>query len=246
MIMVKPALPYLDMIQRVRERFDVPVGAYNVSGEYAMVKAAARNGWIDEKRIVLEITDGNSARGRGHYSDVSRERRGALAEELLSRRVKDPGAMASETVTCAKETTAQMAEARRARRELFERAQENVGRRRGQPGARVSRRGRHAAGDRARGGHEALRCGRARVSGLRVLVGRADSGARASRRGAGDCRIRRDAGRATAMTSPLEIELGRIIRHARFRRSRGFASLARHGSDDVRDSAGARDLPSAI
>jgi porphobilinogen synthase len=57
-IMVKPALPYLDVIQRVRERFDVPVGAYNVSGEYSMVKAAARNGWIDEKRVVLEILTG--------------------------------------------------------------------------------------------------------------------------------------------------------------------------------------------
>jgi porphobilinogen synthase len=54
-IMVKPALPYLDVVQRVRERFDVPLGAYNVSGEYSMVKAAARNGWIDEKRVVLEI-----------------------------------------------------------------------------------------------------------------------------------------------------------------------------------------------
>jgi porphobilinogen synthase len=57
-IMVKPALPYLYVIQRVRERFDVPVGAYNVSGEYSMVKAAARNGWIDEKRVVLEILTG--------------------------------------------------------------------------------------------------------------------------------------------------------------------------------------------
>ena len=54
-IMVKPALPYLDIIRRVRERFDVPVGAYNVSGEYAMVKAAVRNGWLEEKRVVLEI-----------------------------------------------------------------------------------------------------------------------------------------------------------------------------------------------
>ncbi|HTV57430.1 MAG TPA: porphobilinogen synthase [Verrucomicrobiae bacterium] len=54
-VMVKPALPYLDIVQRVRERFDVPVAAYNVSGEYSMVKAAARNGWIDEKRVVLEI-----------------------------------------------------------------------------------------------------------------------------------------------------------------------------------------------
>ena len=57
-IMVKPALPYLDVVQRVRERFDVPLGAYNVSGEYSMVKAAARNGWIDEKRVVLEILTG--------------------------------------------------------------------------------------------------------------------------------------------------------------------------------------------
>lgn len=55
MVMVKPALPYLDVIHRVREEFDVPVAAYNVSGEYAMVKAAAQNGWIDEKRVALEI-----------------------------------------------------------------------------------------------------------------------------------------------------------------------------------------------
>ncbi|MGB6485201.1 MAG: porphobilinogen synthase [Candidatus Acidiferrales bacterium] len=55
MIMVKPALPYLDIIHRVRQAFDAPVAAYNVSGEYAMVKAAAQNGWIDEKRVVLEI-----------------------------------------------------------------------------------------------------------------------------------------------------------------------------------------------
>ena len=54
-IMVKPALPYLDVVARVRARFDVPVAAYNVSAEYSMVKAAAANGWIDEQRIVLEI-----------------------------------------------------------------------------------------------------------------------------------------------------------------------------------------------
>ena len=80
MVMVKPALAYLDMIQAVRERFDVPVGAYNVSGEYAMVKAAARKGWIDEKRVVAGNSDGNSARGRGHDSYVPREGCGALAE----------------------------------------------------------------------------------------------------------------------------------------------------------------------
>jgi len=58
MVMVKPALPYLDVIRAVRERFDVPVGAYNVSGEYAMVKAAAQKGWLDEKRVVLEVLTG--------------------------------------------------------------------------------------------------------------------------------------------------------------------------------------------
>jgi porphobilinogen synthase len=58
MVMVKPALPYLDIIRRVRDAFDVPVAAYNVSGEYAMVKAAAQKGWLDEKRVVLEILTG--------------------------------------------------------------------------------------------------------------------------------------------------------------------------------------------
>lgn len=54
MVMVKPALAYLDVLKAARERFDLPIAAYNVSGEYSMVKAAALNGWIDEKRIVLE------------------------------------------------------------------------------------------------------------------------------------------------------------------------------------------------
>lgn len=54
-VMIKPALAYLDVVRRVRERFTVPVAVYNVSGEYAMVKAAASRGWIDERRIVFEI-----------------------------------------------------------------------------------------------------------------------------------------------------------------------------------------------
>ncbi len=54
-VMVKPALAYLDTIARARDRFDCPIAAYNVSGEYAMVRAAGRNGWIDEKRVVCEI-----------------------------------------------------------------------------------------------------------------------------------------------------------------------------------------------
>ncbi len=53
-LMVKPALPYLDIIRAVRERFDLPVAAYQVSGEYAMIKAAAQRGWIDEDRVVME------------------------------------------------------------------------------------------------------------------------------------------------------------------------------------------------
>jgi porphobilinogen synthase len=55
MVMVKPALSYLDVIRRVKERFGVPLAAYNVSGEFAMVKAAGLRGWIDERRVTLEI-----------------------------------------------------------------------------------------------------------------------------------------------------------------------------------------------
>jgi porphobilinogen synthase len=77
MIMVKPALSYLDVIQRVRERFDVPVAAYNVSAEYSMVKAAALKGWIDEERIVLEIMTSIQRAGASiiltyHAKDVAR------------------------------------------------------------------------------------------------------------------------------------------------------------------------------
>jgi porphobilinogen synthase len=62
-VMVKPALAYLDVIREARRRFDAPIAAYNVSGEYAMVKAAAANGWIDERRIVLEILTGIARAG---------------------------------------------------------------------------------------------------------------------------------------------------------------------------------------
>jgi len=54
-VMVKPALAYLDVLARARERFDLPLAAYNVSGEYAMIKAAAANGWLDERRVTLEV-----------------------------------------------------------------------------------------------------------------------------------------------------------------------------------------------
>ncbi len=57
-VMVKPALPYLDIIRRVKEKFGYPLAAYNVSGEYAMIKAAALNGWLDGERVMLEALTG--------------------------------------------------------------------------------------------------------------------------------------------------------------------------------------------
>ncbi|MDW8058613.1 MAG: porphobilinogen synthase [Thermomicrobium sp.] len=92
-IIVKPALAYLDVIMAAAERFDVPIAAYNVSGEYAMVKAAARNGWIEEQRIVLEVLTGIRRAGAHmiityHAKDVARwlrgERLAAAVEQLVT------------------------------------------------------------------------------------------------------------------------------------------------------------------
>ncbi|MFC1939218.1 porphobilinogen synthase [Chloroflexota bacterium] len=76
-IMVKPALAYLDVIRQVRNTFDYPLAAYNVSGEYAMVKAAAQQGWLDEKQVVLETLTSIKRAGADmiltyHAKDVSR------------------------------------------------------------------------------------------------------------------------------------------------------------------------------
>jgi porphobilinogen synthase len=76
-VMVKPALAYLDVVRMVRDHFDHPLAAYNVSGEYSMVKAAAANKWIDERRIVLEILTGIQRAGAGivltyHAKDAAR------------------------------------------------------------------------------------------------------------------------------------------------------------------------------
>ncbi len=81
MVMVKPALAYLDVVQRVRQACHQPVVAYNVSGEYAMVKAAAANGWLDEQRIVLELLTGIKRAGADlivsyHALDAARWLRG--------------------------------------------------------------------------------------------------------------------------------------------------------------------------
>jgi porphobilinogen synthase len=64
-VIVKPALPYLDVLRAARERFDVPVWAYNVSGEYAMVKAAAARGWLDERQAALESLTAIKRAGAG-------------------------------------------------------------------------------------------------------------------------------------------------------------------------------------
>ncbi len=77
MIMVKPALAYLDVVRAIRERCDLPLWAYNVSGEYAMIKAAAARGWIDEERITLESITGMKRAGADviityHAKDVAR------------------------------------------------------------------------------------------------------------------------------------------------------------------------------
>lgn len=76
-VMVKPALAYMDIIRRVKDEFGYPTCAYNVSGEYAMVKAAAANGWIDEKRVVLETLTGFKRAGADliityHAKDAAR------------------------------------------------------------------------------------------------------------------------------------------------------------------------------
>ena len=84
LVMVKPGLAYLDIIRRVKDRFGVPVAAYNVSGEYAMVKAAAANGWIDERRVVLETLTSFKRAGADmiltyHALDAARWLRGERA-----------------------------------------------------------------------------------------------------------------------------------------------------------------------
>jgi porphobilinogen synthase len=76
-VMVKPALAYMDVIQQVKDAFGMPTAAYNVSGEYAMVKAAAANGWLDEKKVVLEILTSLKRAGADilltyHAPDVAR------------------------------------------------------------------------------------------------------------------------------------------------------------------------------
>jgi porphobilinogen synthase len=75
--MVKPALAYLDIIQRAKSQINIPLAAYNVSGEYSLVKAAAEKGWVDEKKIILEVITAIKRAGSdliitNHAKDVAR------------------------------------------------------------------------------------------------------------------------------------------------------------------------------
>jgi porphobilinogen synthase len=81
LLMVKPGLAYMDIIRRVRARFDLPVVAYKVRGEYALVKAAAERGWIDERGVVMELLTGMKRAGADliltyHAKDAARWLRG--------------------------------------------------------------------------------------------------------------------------------------------------------------------------
>ena len=86
MVMVKPGMPYLDIVRRVKDEFRVPTFAYQVSGEYAMLKAAAANGWLDHDAVMMEVAAGLQARRRRRRADLLRAGRGATAARALSAR----------------------------------------------------------------------------------------------------------------------------------------------------------------
>ncbi len=104
MIMVKPALPYLDVIAAARLRFDLPLAAYQVSGEYAMIEAAAQNGWIERDRVMMESLQSIRRAGASIILDLLRQGRRQIAgltigEKSGSLRAKTPQVLAS-TVFC--------------------------------------------------------------------------------------------------------------------------------------------------
>ncbi len=96
-VIVKPALAYLDIIRQARDRFDVPIIAYNVSGEYAMIKAAARLGWIDERRVTLETLTAIKRAGAGRiitYHAKEAARWLAAEREAAATREPQPSVLA--------------------------------------------------------------------------------------------------------------------------------------------------------
>ena len=176
MVMVKPALPYLDVIRRVRDAFDVPVGAYNVSGEYAMVKAAAQKGWLDEKRVVLEILTGIQRAG---------------ADIILTYHAKDAARWLKSVIQSARDfmstTPTKLKVERRRSREIFERAEKVlVGGVNSPVRAFRSVGGEPLIIERGNGQYLYDADGN-ELAGLRLLVGSDAAGTRASGSDAGDC-----------------------------------------------------------
>ena len=80
MVMVKPGLPYLDIVRRVKDAFGVPTYAYQVSGEYAMLRGAADRGWLDWNKVLLETLEQLQARRLRRHPDLRRGRRGEAAQ----------------------------------------------------------------------------------------------------------------------------------------------------------------------
>ena len=99
MIMVKPAMPYLDVIAAARDRFDLPLAAYQVSGEYAMIEAAARNGWIERDRVMMESLLSHPASWSEHHFDLLREGRGEIAR-LAAKLLSAENSLNAARVTC--------------------------------------------------------------------------------------------------------------------------------------------------
>ena len=89
MVMVKPGLPYLDIVRRVKDQFGAPTFVYQVSGEYAMLKAAASNGWLDERACALEALTCDQARRRRWRADLFRAGCGALVARVANERQHD-------------------------------------------------------------------------------------------------------------------------------------------------------------
>ena len=83
MVMIKPGMPYLDIVRRIKDEFKAPTYVYQVSGEYAMLKAAAQNGWLDEKAVVMEALLGMKRAGADGISDLLRQDSSAVVENRV-------------------------------------------------------------------------------------------------------------------------------------------------------------------
>jgi porphobilinogen synthase len=91
MVMVKPGMPYLDVVRRVKDEFKVPTFAYQVSGEYAMLKAAAANGWLDHDAVMMEALLAFKRAGADGILTFRHRRRQEAAPDGVSQRRRSPG-----------------------------------------------------------------------------------------------------------------------------------------------------------